>query len=251
MSWKKVAYLDEVATLSNNAPVDVKVQTADKGVGTAASRDDHKHNVTSGVPGSITENVVTPLEGTSANLARADHTHGTPADWTPKAHTLDSHSEKKLDTLDEKTATVGVTVDGCLIKDGLVADSNKLEGSTKTQVQDHTPKAHTLASHSELKLDTLGEVTLNAGVTVDTCLIKDGKVADSNLLEGSNKATVQDHAPQAHALSGHTQATAELLINKQALRNPVIDPQATAPATPVDGQVYYSTADDHLYAYVA
>ena len=195
MSWKKVAYLDEVATLSNNAPADVKVQTADKGVGTAASRDDHKHNVTTGVPGSITENVVTPLEGTSANLARSDHTHGSPADWTPKAHTLDSHSEKKLDTLDEKT--------------------------------------------------------LNAGVTVDTCLIKDGKAADSNLLEGSTKAQVQDHAPQAHALSGHTQAVAELLINKQALRNPVIDPQATAPATPVDGQVYYSTADDHLYAYVA
>jgi hypothetical protein len=195
VSWKKVAYLDEVATLSNNAPQDVKVQTADKGVGTAASRDDHKHNVTTGVPGSITENVVTPLEGTSANLARSDHTHGSPADWTPKAHTLDSHSEKKLDTLDEKT--------------------------------------------------------LNAGVTVDTCLIKDGKVADSNLLEGSNKATVQDHAPQAHALSGHTQATAELLINKQALRNPVIDPQATAPATPVDGQTYYQTTDKHLYCYVA
>jgi hypothetical protein len=195
VSWKKVAYLDEVATLSNNAPADVKVQTADKGVGTAASRDDHKHNVTTGVPGSITENVVTPLEGTSANLARSDHTHGSPADWTPKAHTLDSHSEKKLDTLDEKT--------------------------------------------------------LNAGVTVDTCLIKDGKVADSNLLEGSTKAQVQDHAPQAHALSGHTQATAELLINKQALRNPVIDPQATAPATPVDGQTYYNTADDHLYCYVA
>jgi len=195
VSWKKIAYLEEVATLSDVAPQDVKVQTADKGVGTAASRYDHKHNVTTGVPGSITENVVTPLEGTSANLARSDHTHGTPADWTPKAHTLDSHSEKKLDTLDEKT--------------------------------------------------------LNAGVTVDTCLIKDGKVADSNLLEGSNKATVQDHAPQAHALSGHTQAVAELLINKQALRNPVIDPQATAPATPADGQVYYSTADDHLYAYVA
>lgn len=195
MSWKKVAYLDEVATLSNNAPADVKVQTADKGVGTAASRDDHKHNVTSGVPGSITENIVTPLEGTSANLARVDHTHGSPADWTPKAHTLDSHSEKKLDTLDEKTPA--------------------------------------------------------AGVTVDTCLIKDGKAADSNLLGGSTKAEVQDHAPQAHALSGHTQAVAELLINKQALRNPVIDPQATAPATPVDGQTYYSTADDHLYCYVA
>ena len=42
-----------------------------------------------------------------------------------------------------------------------------------------------------------------------------------------------------------------IAINKQALTNPVIDPQATAPSTPVDGQVYYNTADDHLYAYVA
>jgi hypothetical protein len=32
--------------------------------------------------------------------------------------------------------------------DGVVDDSEKLESSTKAQVQDHTPKAHTLASHS-------------------------------------------------------------------------------------------------------
>ena len=32
--------------------------------------------------------------------------------------------------------------------DGVVDNSEKLEGSTKVQVQDHTPKAHTLASHS-------------------------------------------------------------------------------------------------------
>ena len=164
MSWKKVAYLDEVATLTAVTPDAVTVgATGAVGDGTAAARD--------------------------------DHVHGSPATWPPSAHTLDSHSELKLDTLAEKTATTGVTI--------------------------------------------------------DSCLIKDGKAADSNLLEGSNKASVQDHVPQAHALSGHTQAVAELLINKQALRNPVIDPQATAPATPVDGQVYFSTADDHLYAYVA
>jgi len=164
LSWKKIAYLDEVATLSTNTPQAITAgATGSPGSGTAASKD--------------------------------DHVHGSPATWPPSAHTLDSHSEKKLDTLDEKT--------------------------------------------------------LDAGVTVDTCLIKDGKAADSNKLEGSTKAQVQDHAPQAHALSGHTQATAELLINKQALRNPVIDPQATAPSTPVDGQIYFNTADDHLYAYVA
>ena len=45
--------------------------------------------------------------------------------------------------------------------------------------------------------------------------------------------------------------TAEIKINKQPLRNMVVDPQATAPSTPVDGQEYYNTADDHLYVYVA
>jgi len=42
-----------------------------------------------------------------------------------------------------------------------------------------------------------------------------------------------------------------IAINKQALTNPVIDPQATAPSTPVDGQAYYNTGDDHVWIYVA
>jgi hypothetical protein len=150
MSWRKIAYLDEVATLSDAVPADVKVQTASAGTGTAASRDDHKHNVTTGVPGSITENVLTPLEGTSVNLARSDHTHGTPADWTPKAH----------------------------------ATSHKSGGGDS---------------------------------------IKLNEFADP---------------------------TGEIKINKQALRNPVIDPQATAPSTPVAGQVYFNTGDSHVYIYI-
>ena len=84
-TMKKIPWADEVAALSDNAPQDVKVQTASAGVGTAASRDDHKHNVPTGTPGNITENA-TAAEGTSASLARLDHTHGSPADWTPKAH---------------------------------------------------------------------------------------------------------------------------------------------------------------------
>lgn len=150
MSWKKVAYLDEVATLSDVAPQDVKVQTAAAGTGTAASRDDHKHNVTVGVPGDITEND-TAAEGTAVNLARQDHKHGSPASWTPTAH----------------------------------AASHKSAG---------------------------GDVIL---------------------------------------LNEFGNPTGAIEINKQALVNPVIDPQATDPATPVDGQIYYKTADDHLYVYVA
>jgi len=131
MSWRKIAYLDEVATLSNNAPQDVIVQTPSAGVGAAATRDDHKHNL----------------------------------------------------------------------------------GAHKTSHQD--------GGSDEISV---------AGLS--------GTLADPQ-------------TPAAHALSGHTQAIAELLINKQALRNPVIDPQASAPSSPVDGQVYYSSVDDHLYCFVA
>ena len=83
-----------------------------------------------------------------------------------EAHTLDSHSEKKLDQVDEKTPAAGVTVDGCLIKDGKVADSNLLEASTKVQVQDHNPKAHT---HGKADITDLDQVyvytTLSFAVT--------------------------------------------------------------------------------------
>jgi len=43
--------------------------------------------------------------------------------------------------------------------DGVVDNSEKLEGSTKTEVQDHTPKAHTLASHSTKAHSELTGVT--------------------------------------------------------------------------------------------
>lgn len=152
MSWKKVAYLDEVATLSDVAPLIVQKQTAAPGTGTAASREDHKHDVAVAVPGDISEGA-TAAEGISTSLARADHEHGSPADWTPKTH----------------------------------APSHKDAGA------------------DEILLNELGE------------------------------------------------PTAEVKINKQALRNPVIDPQTVEPSTPVDGQVYYNTgvADKHMYVYVA
>lgn len=220
MSWKKVAYLDEVATLTAVTP----------------------DAVTVGATGAVGD-------GTAA--AREDHVHGSPATWPPSAHTLASHSEIKLDTLSEVTLNAGVTVDGLLIKDSIVADSSKLEGSTKAEVQDHTPKAHTLDSHSEIKLDTLAEKTAAAGVTIDTCLIKDGKAADSNLLEGSTKAQVQDHTPKAHTLNSHTAATGAVDFGKQEATTLVFQTATGAPATPVDGQVYFEDADNHVYVYVA
>lgn len=150
MSWRQVAYLDEVATLSDVAPVDVDKSAAVAGSASEASRQDHKHDVSVGAPGTIGESD-TPAEGTATSIARSDHVHGSPASWTPATH----------------------------------APSHKSGGG------------------DELLLNEFG-------------------------------------AP-----------TASIEINKQSLVNPVIDPQAADPATPVDGQVYYSTAEDHLYVYVA
>lgn len=91
MSWKKVAFIEDVATLSDADPQIVQKQTASPGTGTNASRDDHKHDVSVAVPGDIVENH-TAAEGTSTSLARADHEHGTPATWTPSPHAT-SHKD--------------------------------------------------------------------------------------------------------------------------------------------------------------
>ena len=138
--------------------------------------------------------------------------------------------------------------------DGIVDNSEKLEGSTKAEVQDHTPKAHTLASHStkahteltgvgaddhkgqknSVELDT-GDLQLagdqatpgnnkvygTTGVGVKGWkddpaggsgdMLKavydtddDGVVDNSEKLEGSTKAEVQDHTPKAHTLASHS-----------------------------------------------
>ena len=43
MAWNKVAYLSEVAALSDVHPLPVDGTAADEGVGIAASREDHVH----------------------------------------------------------------------------------------------------------------------------------------------------------------------------------------------------------------
>lgn len=48
MAWKKLAYADEVATLSTNTPQDVGT-VASAGTGTDASKDDHVHQLGTGV----------------------------------------------------------------------------------------------------------------------------------------------------------------------------------------------------------
>lgn len=59
---------------------------------------------------------------------------------------------------------------------GVVDNSEKLEGSTKAQVQDHDPKAHTLASHSTKAHSELTNITADQHHTQshDHSLVGDG-----------------------------------------------------------------------------
>src|SRR3990170_5396569 len=86
-------------------------------------------------------------------------------------------------------------------ENGVVDNSEKLDGKTVAEVQDHDPKTHThpvneLTGHDKSVHDGLG---INA-VT----------------LEGSSKAQVQDHTPKAHThpvseLTDHDKATHDSL----------------------------------------
>jgi len=171
-------------------------------------------------------------------------------DQPPKAHKA-SHqtgggdeldlTSMKADSIAEKTGDTGVTVDTCLIKDGKVADSNKLEGSDKATVQDHAPKAHLLGVHTE---DTLAN--LNA------------KVSDATLDKNTDKRD-----PNAHAADHKNGAGDELLLHE--LGEPTakvpfagkeggdfcLENLAANPAVPVLGKIYFKTGDSHPWVCTA
>ncbi len=121
-----------------------------------------------------------------------------------------------------------------------VPDSTLLEGSTKTQVQDHAPQAHDLDAHGAA---TLAELNV--------------KVSD-----GSLDLTTATRDPNAHAadhkdgggddldLDELGAPTGNVNFNKKQATALVLDVQATAPTTPVEGQIYHNSVDDHPYVYV-
>lgn len=119
-------------------------------------------------------------------------------------------------------------------------DATLLEGSTKAQVQDHVPKAHDLDEHGAATL-----TELNAKVS-DATLDDSGGTRDPNAHALDHKSGQSDEidldelgAPTGNVNFAQKQATALAL-----------DVQATAPGTPVEGQIYHSSADGHPYVYV-
>ena len=57
-------------------------------------------------------------------------------------------------------------------EDGIVDNSEKLEGSTKTQVQDHTPKAHTHVELDITNLDKYTQTEVDNKTAIDNFTIK-------------------------------------------------------------------------------
>jgi hypothetical protein len=84
--WTK---LDGIATGATNtplaitAPVDVTKAVAVIGGSTTAAKADHKHDVSTAVPGTVTFGVA--AEGGATSLARSDHTHALTAPAAPTA----------------------------------------------------------------------------------------------------------------------------------------------------------------------
>ena len=76
MTWKKVMLEGDVPILSDTVPADTDFGAASAGVATAASRQDHKHDV----PESLVGDLV-PVDGgaaavgTANKFVRADHKH--------------------------------------------------------------------------------------------------------------------------------------------------------------------------------
>lgn len=82
--------------------------------------------------------------------------------------------------------------------------------------------------------------------------LNEGVIGTLKAIDGTAKALGTDnavpHLDHIHALGP---LVANLDFNKKQATGMALDVQATAPLTPVDGQIYQNSTDDHPYVYVA
>jgi len=115
--WKRILLEGDVAVLSDTAPVDVDFSAASVGVGTTASRYDHKHDVPEALVGDLAAVDGDPAAiGTANKFVRADHKHA----LGPLAADLDFNYKEadnlSLEAKDDLTAAPT----GAAIKEGRV-----------------------------------------------------------------------------------------------------------------------------------
>src|SRR5690606_21721777 len=90
-----------------------------------------------------------------------------------------------INTINEVYSDSGVTIDGCLIKDGTVdgVDVNQLETDFNNHVNDSTDPHGSTLTQTTLNCSTINESVAEAGVTIDGCLIKDGTVDGVDVIQ--------------------------------------------------------------------
>lgn len=77
MAWVRVLLDGDAAVLSDTAAVNLDFGAASAGVATAASRQDHKHDLTDATTGDIVPvDGTAEAVGTTSTVARGDHRHG-------------------------------------------------------------------------------------------------------------------------------------------------------------------------------
>lgn len=104
------------AELSDTAPANVTKATASAGTATEASRQDHKHDITTAAP-TATGVATTAAEGIATSLARSDHAHQSntaPVNVTKATATIGTSGEpaRADHKHDVTTATAGATTPG-------------------------------------------------------------------------------------------------------------------------------------------
>ena len=113
--WKKVLLEGDVAVLSDTSPVDVDFLAASAGVGTTASRYDHKHDVPEALVGDLAAvNGGAAAIGTANRFVRADHRHA----LGPLVADLDFDYREADDFSLEVRADLTAPPTGAAIKEG-------------------------------------------------------------------------------------------------------------------------------------
>lgn len=164
-------------------------------------------------------------------------------------------------TINERTAAAGVTIDGVLVKDGAVSAAvltnyiaEKDAGSGITIANFIASTAG--ASFTGINTDTVTEKTANAGVTVDGVLIKDGLVdgVDVSELPGRNSFVAKETPAGVKNGVNTTFTTAQPYIagTLQVFVNGLAQSSLTTETTPATGTFTIdapSSTDDISVAY--
>jgi len=133
--------------------------------------------------------------------------------------------------------------------DGSPDENDATKAPTSEWAFDHAALA---SAHGAVSAATASKIVVRdasarakfaAAAAAGDAIVADANVRapDSTLLEGSSKATVQDHTPKAHTLAAHSNPIGSVEFNQQQALQLVIENRTSDPASPVEGQTWVRT----------